>query len=907
MVAVTPPKGSGSEHRRPRYQAPTHTTPAAGESHPVCQAPVAAGEQRAPPDVPAPTSSPPSPPSFPQEEDGPWDWTHRQSLDVPAAGDPHPPDVVDGYVLSDRDKRAWVRDFKRGQQQRKEQRAHQDREQQLQALARANEASSSGEEDIVSQIPVHQNRFDVLPSETVDVDVTGYTGKEHEGGSAGGTEPATDWDQNEVFTDPVAEVCHIQRRWIGGIPSGRTSGIRVSLRQKSSRPEGVLKVRFDEVPVVHWYVHVEEEMVPMQKAWYRPVSSMLSRVSPSVVQKTLQSGRKGATVLSVRKSSAGDAPSVVSEEVSGVFDSGEAAPPIPPVSRYAGGAREEAFLHRIFERESAPFVFAVMDTEGLKHQSPKTLREARLSPQWPQWQQACNDEVSSIEKHHTYSLVNRPPDKRVLPTHWVLTPKVDGDGVVYRRKARLVVNGDRQRSGIDVKETFAPTATAAARRTQLSLAAERNYEIHQADIKTAFLHGELEEEVYVEQPPGFGNGNPNLVWRLHRSLYGLKQAPRCWWKKLTEELRTLGFHPCMSDSGIYVNMSTPDCPVYLGVFVDDMIIVTPQVAAVEQFKGQLTKLFEIHDLGEVKDFLGASIIRDREERVLYMRNTAKIDEYVESFGLGSETQRVRCPMSQSFLPTIKPHLVVPATQLASEIKEGAGVPLEAGNRFGELVGCLMYIANQTRPDISTAVGILSQFRAAPTTSHWNEGLRILRYLKDTRLYALRLGGGGPVLEAYTDADYGGCKDTYRSRSGFLVKVLGGVVSWGSKKQKILSTCTVDSEFVAASLAIKEVIWLRGLLTELGVKVGKVNLVCDNNGCLSHLRDPLISGATKHSAIRFHFAREAVDDGQVVPGYVGTDDNIADIFTKPLPPVVFEKHREGLGVVPLPPHLLKGKC
>ena len=164
-----------------------------------------------------------------------------------------------------------------------------------------------------------------------------------------------------------------------------------------------------------------------------------------------------------------------------------------------------------------------------------------------------------------------------------------------------------------------------------------------------------------------------------------------------------------------------------------------------------------------------------------------------------------------------------------------------------------------------------------------------------------------MLEAYTDADYGGCKDTYRSRSGFLVKVLGGVVSWGSKKQKILSTCTVDSEFVAASLAIKEVIWLRGLLTELGVKVGKVNLVCDNNGCLSHLKDPLISGATKHSAIRFHFAREAVDDGQVIPGYVGTDENVAYIFTKPLSPAVFEKHRDGLGVVPLPPHLLKGKC
>ena len=157
----------------------------------------------------------------------------------------------------------------------------------------------------MSQIPVHQNRFDVLPSETVDVDITGYTGRDQEGGSADVTEPALDWDKDEVFTDPVAEVCHIQRKWIGGTPTGRKSGVRVSLSRPSSRPEGVLKVRFDEVPTVHWYVPVEEEMVPMQWTWYRPVSSMLSRVSPSVVQKTLQSGTKGATVLSVRKSSAG--------------------------------------------------------------------------------------------------------------------------------------------------------------------------------------------------------------------------------------------------------------------------------------------------------------------------------------------------------------------------------------------------------------------------------------------------------------------------------------------------------------------------------------------------------------------------------------------------------------------------
>jgi hypothetical protein len=250
----------------------------------------------------------------------------------------------------------------------------------------------------------------------------------------------------------------------------------------------------------------------------------------------------------------------------------------------------------------------------------------------------------------------------------------------------------------------------------------------------------------------------------------------------------------LSDPGIYVNLVDPTHPIYLGVFVDDMAIVGNTIEDVDRFKEQLKQLFEIHDLGEIKDFFGASIIRDRDNRVLYMRNTAKIDEYVESFHLGGETKPVKSPMTPSFVISQEPLTVVSGTQLKSELKYGSGVLLEAGHRYGELVGCLLYVANHTRPDISTATGILSQYRAAPTTAHWQEGLRILRYLKDTRLYALRLGGGGPVMEAYTDADYAGCLDTRHSRSGFLVKVLGGVVSWASKKQKTVSTSTVEAEF-----------------------------------------------------------------------------------------------------------------
>jgi hypothetical protein len=162
-----------------------------------------------------------------------------------------------------------------------------------------------------------------------------------------------------------------------------------------------------------------------------------------------------------------------------------------------------------------------------------------------------------------------------------------------------VAGGHRQKDGIDVRETFAPTALAVSRRCLLSYGAAMDYEIHQADIKTAFLHGDLEEEAYMEQPPGYGNGDKNMVWRLLKSLYGLKQAPRCWWIKVAAVLRKLGFEPCKSDLGIYINLSDPNNPVYQGVFVHDLKILAKSVEQIEQLKAELIKLFEIHDLGEI--------------------------------------------------------------------------------------------------------------------------------------------------------------------------------------------------------------------------------------------------------------------------------------------------------------------
>jgi transposase InsO family protein len=518
---------------------------------------------------------------------------------------------------------------------------------------------------------------------------------------------------------------------------------------------------------------------------------------------------------------------------------------------------------------------------------PNNYREARRSEQWELWEAAMNEEMDSLNAHECFEYVERQRGKKIIPVHWIYSVKVDEFGNVIRYKARLVAQGCRQVQGIDVDEVFAPTSSFGARRALLAKAAQEDLEIHQVDIKTAFLNGDLEEEVYVTQPPGFENGGPQ-VCRLKKALYGLKQAPRAWYKTLDGILEKHGFTACMSDAGIYVSVKGTENPVYLALFVDDMLIVCKDLEKVLAFKDTLGKEFTIHDLGEVKDFLGCQVVRDRNRRVIQMSSGPKIDALVEKFGLSGETRSVESPMSKSFLPTAK----------SGDVLEGggAGTPLEPGNRYCELIGSLLYLANTTRPDISQAVGVLSRYRGTPTSAHMQEGLRLVRYLKGTRDHALQLGGSHVVIEGFVDADYAGDLDTRASTTGFVYKVYGGAVVWGSKKQTATATSTVEAEFRAASHAVKEAQWLRGLLEELDFDVWKIPLYCDNTGCIQNLKNPVNSKYTKHVAVSFHHARQAVIQGQVDIKYIATQANMADIFTKPLVPVLFRQHRDTLGVI-----------
>lgn len=522
---------------------------------------------------------------------------------------------------------------------------------------------------------------------------------------------------------------------------------------------------------------------------------------------------------------------------------------------------------------------------------PQNYQEAMTSPQRIYWMEAMSEEMDSIDAHDTFEYLAKPDHAKIIPLIWVYALKSDEFGDVVRFKARLVAQGCKQRPGIDYFETYAPVSTHTTRRVLLNLAASEGWEVQQVDVKTAFLNGVLEEEVYVSQAPGFHNGDKNKVCRLKKSLYGLKQAPRVWHQRLSEELGNSGFDACKSDPALFINRSDVDSPIYMLVYVDDLLIMGKNASKIDNVKSSLKETFSIHDLGEVRNFLGSEIKVNKEMHTLKMTNVKKIEDLAREYGVPETGNTVETPMATGFVPTANTH----TSGLGKEML-GSGVPLPEGHRYLELIGSLQFLATTTRPDIAQAIGVLSRFRGSPTTSHWNGAIRVVKYLVSTKDLGIVYGGGAKNgLVCYVDADFAGDLDSRKSTTGFVFLLNGSVVSWGSRKQSSVATSTVEAEYIAAATAIKEAVWVGRMLEELGILVGCITMYCDNQGCISNLKNHLVSKYTKHISVSYHYAREHVSWGHIEPVYISTHENVADMFTKPLAPAVFLKHRKQLGM------------
>jgi hypothetical protein len=502
---------------------------------------------------------------------------------------------------------------------------------------------------------------------------------------------------------------------------------------------------------------------------------------------------------------------------------------------------------------------------------PTSLADALSRPDGARWQAAVAEELASMKTNKVYELTELPPGRKAIGCKYVFKIKRNADGTVERYKARLVAKGFHQKQGVDFSETFAPVAKYQSIRAVLALAAAQGYPVHQMDVKTAFLNGELEEEIYMQQPEGtVAAGQEHLVWRLCKSLYGLKQAPRMWYKKLDEYLQELAFHRSEADHSVYVQRDTArGSVVIIAVYVDDLVI-TGHEAQVLAIKSALASKFDMKDLGEVHWLLGIEVERKRN---LYQLSQRKyITDMLEAYGM-ADCRPVSTPAD--------PHVQLTSDMSPKSDEERRAM---AGVPYRNAVGSLMYVMVGTRPDIAAAVSAVSRYMSDPGPQHWTAVKRILRYLRGTADWALCLGGTdrGVQLSGYCDADWAGDLDERRSTPGYTFSLGRGSISWASKKQPTVALSSTEAEYMAASNAAREAVWLRQLLTELGfAPVAPTVIQCDNQGALALVKNPVKHARTKHIDVQHHFIRELVEQGKVALEYCPTDRMVADVLTKPL--------------------------
>jgi hypothetical protein len=417
-------------------------------------------------------------------------------------------------------------------------------------------------------------------------------------------------------------------------------------------------------------------------------------------------------------------------------------------------------------------------------------------------------------------------------------------------------------------------------RTVLSIAISSGWSLRQIDIQNAFLHGNLSEEVFMSQPPGYQHPlYPNHVCKLQRAIYGLKQAPRAWFSRLSTKLRELGFHGSRSDSSLFI-YKTKSLTMYILIYVDDIIITSSQPVAIDDLLRSLTHDFAVKDLGTLNFFLGLEVISNP-HGILLSQQRYIMDLLFRT--KMSEAKPINTPMAST-----------------TNLSAFEGEPFPDHTLYRSTVGSLQYLA-LTQPDIAFTVNKLSQFMQKPLLPHWQSVKRLLRYLKNTIHFGLQIyRSSSSSIQAFSDADWAGSRDDRRSTSNYCIFLGKNLISWSCKKQATVARSSTEAEYKALANAAAEVQWLHSFHTELGqTPPSSTVLWCDNIGATYLSANPVFHARTKHIEIDFHFVRDMVASKTLLVQFVSTNDQLADLLTKPLSSPRFVLFRSKLNVLPIP--------
>lgn len=511
--------------------------------------------------------------------------------------------------------------------------------------------------------------------------------------------------------------------------------------------------------------------------------------------------------------------------------------------------------------------------EKLHEAGELTLQEALTGSEKEFWEKAVKEELQCFTDNQAWELVDAPSSGCVVQCKWVLKKKRDmSDKVLYR--ARLVAKGFTQRHGVDYTETFSPVVRYSTLRLLFALTVKLGLETTHLDVKTAFLNGHLEEDIFMQKPDCFDDINDGKVLKLKKAIYGLKQSSRMWYKKVDDCLSNIGyvkskFEPCLFIKG------NRDFKTIIALYVDDFFIFSNDYKEVNYLKKVLGSNFKIKDLGNIRQCLGM--------RINYNGNSVTLDQenYIDQ--LLNKFNMVDCHTSD--------------TPMECKLNLNECSQCDNSIPYQQLIGSLMYLSVLSRPDISYSVSYLSQFNNCHTKEHWQHAKRILKYLKKTKSYALKYDSKQSFdILGYVDADWGSDIISRRSYTGFIFKLSGAAISWQSRKQRVVALSSTEAEYMGISECCKEAVYLRNLQCEITDRLYTIVVYNDNQSAQKLLHNPVFHNRSKHIDIRYHFCKEIIAQKFVDVQYLCTANMPADLLTKSLTSIKHQAFVTAIGLV-----------
>lgn len=491
---------------------------------------------------------------------------------------------------------------------------------------------------------------------------------------------------------------------------------------------------------------------------------------------------------------------------------------------------------------------------------PLNVSEAKKRSDWSMWKEAMEEEYNSLILNEAWVLVDPPMNMNLVENKWVFCIKKTSNGEKLY-KARLVAKGFSQQKGIDYHETFSPVVRYSTVRLIFALAILFKLKIDHLDVKTAFLHGEVDHEIYMAQPEGFiDKNNEHKVCLLKKAIYGLKQSSRIWYLKVKDVLLKFGLNQSSFEPCVYFKKEN-DFILIVALYVDDFIVCSNSESMKNNVKEELSKHFNLKDLGEIKQFLGMNVIHDKVNNVIKIDQKHYIHELLIRFKL-LESKIAATPIEKGL-------------KLKPGSKEKTNLP------YQNLIGALMYLAVLTRPDISYSISYLSQFNTCFEEEHWKYAKRILRYLKGTINKSLVFSGSNLNIVGYVDADFSNNVVDRKSYTGYVFTLCNGAISWECKKQSCVALSSTEAEYIAISEAGKEAVFINNLVKELVGLNHPIQLLNDSQSAQKLIQNPMYHNRTKHIDTRYHYIRELVEKGVVSVKYLPTNEMLADVMTKGL--------------------------